>query len=308
MALRFGVLMYHLKLDIMPWLGPLARYLGISDLDLDRLVACPSCVEIEDRVVVVVADRGGEFHIAAWRVFNRPGRRDVRWSSVVPITTPSTDPVAADERKVFEHLGTILQAAKLCRDTQIELCLPTRLLCCPLDGLKFKKRGIEYTVARNHSVLVRCWERHFDPDYVTDPGYIEDWNAAWKDFQAGGNRTVNRVAPDVFQGDAESVIIRLREQNSQGLILDFCPKMLADRDSSILSYLINAAVPVAILPGSNDGLSLDLADPATWRSSVKNIRANQAGSALTLLWDDPEGVPGAMATVPRLLVPAVRSP
>ena len=250
--------------------------------------------------------------VQAWRVFNPPNERSATWISPNLIELPSLDPVVTDEREVFQRIGMLLQATGLCPDTQVELCLPKKLLCCSLEDLKIKKLGgRNSTVARYYPVVVRLWERHFDPVFVSDPDYKRykaDWKAAWDKFRAEGHRQTNRITPDFFEGDdTEWVDIQLKELNGHGLVLTCCPHKPVG-DNTVLDYLIDAAVPVAILPTKEDEAIVELGDPTSWPTSVLKCRQKQGGPALTLLWDDPDSVPAGLSTRPRMTSPPMRVP
>jgi hypothetical protein len=303
-AVRLAVLLSEQVDELRPWLRRFAPIIGMAAAGVDEVLACPGCAALEDRVVVVVEPRDGtEYRVEAFRVCNPPGRRQLKWMSITPIPLPWGDPASLNSLELFEKLGALLRSAGLCPDTQVELCLPLELLSCRLDDIKFKVRKSEVTVARHYPLLVRCWDRHFDADYAVGPDYVARWKTAWKEFQAGRCPAPSRLAPAAFEGDTESVVIRLMAQCGQGLILSCCPDTPVGPETTVLELLIEAAVPVALMPARGGGSCVELADPASWPTAVKKAREDPAVSGITLLWDDPEGVPGSLINRARLMPP-----
>ena len=306
-AVRFAVLLYHQNVDIMPWLGRYCRFLGISDADREHLVACPTCVQLEDRVVVVVTDWKDHYFVEACRVFNPPNKHSARGSapsrSSCPPWTPGpqtngrcSSASACCSRR--QGSAPTLMSNSVCRKKCFVAHSRTSRSRTPAGGIPRWPGTIPSSFA--------CGEHSFDPELVKDLRYNADWKAAWDEFQADGHRQTNRITPVFFEGDDDEwVDIQLKKFRGHGLVLTCCPHKPVG-DNTVLDYLIDAAVPVAILPGKEDESIVELGEPTSWRTSVLKCRQKQGGPALTLLWDDPESVPRGLNTRPRLSAPALR--
>ena len=212
------------------------------------------------------------------------------WICTIPIELSSVDTRAADEREIFRASA-----------------------CCS------RRQGSAPTLMSNSVCRKKCFVAHSRPQDQSPAGGIPRWpgtipssfacrstlrpgtrerpslqrglEGGLNNSQADGHRQTNRITPVFFEGDDdESVDIQLKKFRGHGLVLTCCPHKPVG-DNTVLDYLIDAAVPVAILPGKEDESIVELGEPTSWRTSVLKCRQKQGGPALTLLSDDPESVP-----------------
>jgi hypothetical protein len=290
-AVQFAIhLIVHFEVPLRPWLDRLCRHLEIANVD--SLITAATTKE--NRLVVTVGpedEKGSSgYRISAYCVSHSPGCSDITLANVQEVEEAA---VLVDGSRLDElpnMVGASITQAAPSPDTQVEICLPKRLLGFSFDEVLIGKRNPRLHLTQRYSVTVRCWERHNDPSFDDDE-YLPRWRNAWRSFQ-NGVAQVQRFAGDSLASH-RSPVDYLANVNSRGMLLSFCPMSLVIGALTLLDCLIEAGVPVALWSRSPGEPGAEFDSPREWRTTVLDHR-RQDGERLdlTLLWDDPDSVPG----------------
>jgi hypothetical protein len=292
-AVQFAIhLIVRHGVPIRPWLDRFCRHLQIPEVEVDELIEAAR--NMENRLVITVApeDEDGRsgYRIKAYSVSHPPDCRDVNLAEVNELEQAAR---FADESRLEDlpsMVGAAITQAAPAPDAQVEICLPKCVLGFSFDEVLIGKRNPRLHLTQRYSVTARCWERHNDPSFDDDE-YLERWRDAWRRFQNGFSQ-VQRFARD-SRANHRSPGDCLANANGRGVLLSFCPTCLVDHTLTVLDHLIEAGVPVALWSRSLPEPGDEFNSPREWRMTVLEHRRREGECLdLTLLWDDPDSVPG----------------
>jgi hypothetical protein len=274
---------------LRPWLNEAGKELGLGPKGVDQLIASAGVSSLEDRLVIVVTPLGIGYMIETWWVDSAPEARSVALSAVSQ-AAPSRKVLENDEQALFDQIGAAITQVLLGPETQIELCLPMRLLCRSMSDIKTGLGEPKSSLVLEHAVVVRCWERHFDPMYVQDQSFQARWQSGWSAFQSSKGPKSVKLPLSFF--NSENAFNKLASLSNCGFQISFCPINKVKGALTALDYLLKSGVSVALWALGKGGKVEQKIGPKSWRIHVFQSRKTVKGFPdVTLFWDDPGSVP-----------------
>lgn len=280
------------------WLDRAANKLVISETDLVGLKEYRGCSKLEYRLIIVVSpmDANG-FRINGWMLINHPDAPG--YDKAVQKKLNDQEILAGDADEAIKQLETILlEEENMCSGSTIELFLPMKLLCTPVENLMSRRRRVA-PFACLYAVVVRSWERNFDESFFKNSSYPNNWKRGL--LQSATAAPPVPLSSSFFEQSDAQIVSQLAEMAGKAIVLTFQPKTTGiNATGSEVHDLLQAGVSVAIWPHCDEALGDEFDSPAKWKEQILEHRQTDDQHHFTLLWDDPQQMlPRHFSSAPR---------